>query len=389
MRVLVLNSGSSSIKYKLFNMAKERVLAEGHIADIGGEGLDASGRRRALDHDEGLELVFAAITADPGFESNHVDAIGHRVVHGGSAFTEPAIVDDAVCAAIEAYASLAPLHNPANLKGIKAAQRLQSGVPQVAVFDTAFHQTIPPVASTYPLPQALAGRHSIRRFGFHGTSCAWALSAVAAHLGCQPGSLNVIIAHLGAGASVTAIHAGRSVDTSMGLSPLEGVMMQTRAGDLDPAILLLLLRSGMSIDEVDGLLNHNAGVKGVAGDADMLAVEKRAEAGDRDAILAREIYVHRARKYIGAYAGLAWPLDALIFTGGVGENDAWVRLEICRGLPQLGLVVDEGRNAGRSDAPVRCIGSAGGGTEIIVVRADEELQIARETAAAVGSGRGL
>ncbi|MCC6983123.1 MAG: acetate/propionate family kinase [Bauldia sp.] len=381
MRILVLNSGSSSIRYKLFDMRDERILSEGHIENIGGAG---AGGPRARDHDEGLEMAFAAIAADPVFGGDPIDAIGHRVVHGGPDFSRTVIVDDHVCAAIETNSVLAPLHNPPNLKGIRAAQHLKPGVPQVAVFDTAFHQTMPEAASTYPLPPSLSRRHGIRRYGFHGTSCAWALGAVAGYLGRPPATLNLIIAHLGAGASITAVQGGRSVDTSMGLSPLEGVMMQTRAGDIDPAIALILSRDGVDVAEIDRLLNYDSGVKGIAGEADMLTVAKRAEGGDSSARLAREMYVHRACKYIGGYAGLAWPPDALVFTGGVGENDCWIRREISRSLPQLGLLIDDERNERTAEEPVRSIGT-GKGIDTLIVKANEELQIAREAMALIGN----
>ncbi len=384
LRVLVLNSGSSSIKYKLFDMTGEAVLAKGLIANIGEA--STTGAPHVADHEDGLGVAFAAIASLPAGVGDHVDAIGHRVVHGGATFAAPVIVDDAVCAAIAADVVLAPLHNPANLKGIEAARRLRPLVPQVAVFDTAFHRTMPPVASTYPLPRDLAERHGIRRYGFHGTSCAWSLAAVAAYIGRPAQGLNLIVAHLGAGASVTAIRAGQSVDTSMGLTPLEGVMMQTRSGDLDPAIVLQLLRAGMTADEVDHILNRELGVKGISGDGDMLNVARRSEAGDTGAIFARQMYAYRVAKYVSAYARLAWPLDGLVFTGGVGENDARMRAEICSGLPQLGVGLDPDRNSGPSTGTVRRI-SSDGDPDVLVVRADEELQIARETASVVSKSR--
>lgn len=375
MRVLVLNSGSSTIKYKLFEMDGERVLASGQIAGLDENDMGSAARN----HDEALD----AITSELGTEGDDIDAIGHRVVHGGADFSAPAIVDDAVLTAIEANAVLAPLHNPPALHGIQATRRLRPDVPQVAVFDTAFHRTIPPPASTYPLPDALAQAHGLHRYGFHGTSCAWSVAAASEHFARRPGSLNLIIAHLGAGASITAVKGGRSVDTSMGVSPLEGVMMQTRSGDMDPSIVLMLLRSGKGADEIEDILNHQSGVKAISGDADMLTVAERAEAGAPDATLARAMYVHRIRKYIGGYAGLVWPLDALIFTGGIGENDAWIRRAVCEGLPQLGLVLDEKHNEATSDITVRSLHASGSRVDVLVVRADEELQIARDTVTAV------
>jgi acetate kinase len=382
MRVLVLNSGSSSIKYKLFDMSNEAVLAKGLIADIGGNQSPSQGDDNA-GYDRGLAAIFDAIATMP--EGGHVDAIGHRVVHGGSDFAAPALVHDAVSAAIAENADLAPLHNPANLKGIEAARRLQPNVPQVAVFDTAFHRTIPPVAATYPLPGDITRRHRIHRYGFHGTSCAWSLAAVAAYLGRPSASLNLIVAHLGAGASVTAIRAGQSVDTSMGLTPLEGVMMQTRAGDIDPAIVLQLTRAGLTAEEIDRILNHESGVKAISGEADMLTVAQRSGEGDVDAAFAREMYAYRIRKYVGAYAGAVWPLDALVFTGGIGENDAAIRSLVCDGLPQLGFGLAEDKNGRASSGTVRSVGGGNRGPEVLVVRANEELQIAREAAALLRS----
>lgn len=379
MRVLVLNSGSSSIKYKLFDMDGEAVLAKGAIAGIGGKA-SSSGAMHAKDHSEGLALAFDAIaTAHTG----HIDAIGHRVVHGGPAYSAPVPIDDDVCRAIGDNAPFAPLHNPPNLLGIEAARRLRPGTPQIAVFDTAFHRTLPPVAATYALPRELSGRHGIRRYGFHGTSCSWSLGAAAAFLDRRKADLNLIVAHLGAGASVTAIRGGISVDTSMGLSTLEGLMMQTRAGDLDPAIPILLLREGMTADELDRVLNRESGVKGIAGEADMLTVAQRAASGDADAAFARQMYAYRAGKQIGAYASVVWPLDALVFTGGVGENDAGIREAICASLPQLGLILDQAANRRPQEERVRSIRSGGAGPEILIVEADEELEIARETVAVV------
>lgn len=387
MYVLVVNSGSSSIKYQLFDMRDEQVLAKGLIANItpaGSAAIPAKNEAAAKpvkDHEAGLKEVFAALeTASVGPRGRAFDAIGHRVVHGGPEFDAPILIDDAVCAAIAAQSVLAPLHNPANLAGILAARRHQRDLPQVAVFDTAFHHGMPVVAATYALPQAIACQHRIRRYGFHGTNCAWCLAASAAHLQRDPASLNIIVAHLGAGASVTAVRAGRSADTSMGMTPLEGLMMQTRSGDIDPGILLQLLRAGLNPAELDHLLNFRSGVMGICGEADMLAVARRSLTGDPDATLARDMYCYRAAKYIGAYAGTVWPLDALVFTGGVGENDAWVRTRICDGLQQLGLRLDPALNAMPAEN-LRSIRGSGAGAEILVVPANEELQIARETVA--------
>lgn len=339
MRILVLNSGSSSIKYQLIDMEDESVPLRGNV-----EGLDRDGG-----HAQGIEKVFSSLG------NEKPDAIGHRVVHGGRAFTKPALVDQAVCEAIAAQIPLAPLHNPANLAGISAALERLPGVPQVAVFDTAFHHTLSELASQYPLPAELTQKHGIRRYGFHGTSCAWALSESSRQLGQRPRKLNLIVAHLGAGASVTAIREGLSVETSMGMTPLEGVMMQTRSGSIDPGVLVQLLRTGMSVDELDELLNHGSGMKGVTGEADMKTVAARAAQGDELAVFARGMYCDRMAKQIGAFAGSAWPLHALVFTGGIGENDAGVREGVLSRLSYLTIPV------------------------VLVVAANEELQIARET----------
>jgi acetate kinase len=366
MRILVLNSGSSTVKYQLIDMDGERVLARGVVEGAG-----------AAHREQDVEAVFAQLPpAAP-------DAVGHRVVHGGSAFSRPVVADDAVCAAIEALTPLAPLHNPANLAGIRAARRRLPGVPHVAVFDTAFHHGMPAVACTYAIPPDVARQHGIRRYGFHGTNCAWCLAAAADHLGRREDSLNLIVAHLGAGASVTAIRAGRSVDTSMGMTPLEGVMMQTRSGDIDPAALIHLLRAGTGVDELDELLNHRSGVKALCGEADMRAVRARSAAGDGEAVFAREMYCYRIARYVSAYAGLAWPLDALVFTAGIGENDAGVRAGVCGRLAHLGIRIDAGANDAPGDG-VQSLREGSSGPDILVVPANEELEIARETQALLG-----
>ncbi|MGD0024413.1 MAG: acetate/propionate family kinase [Xanthobacteraceae bacterium] len=390
MHVLVVNSGSSSIKYQLFDMRGEQVLAKGLIANIAPEesvtaaATEAPAPRHVKNHEEGLKELFTAIeSAGAARKGWRLDAIGHRVVHGGPRFDAPVIIDDAVCQAIGEQAILAPLHNPANLAGILAARRHQPELPQVAVFDTAFHHGMPAIASTYALPRPLARQHGIRRYGFHGTNCAWSLAAAASYLKRDAESLNIIVAHLGAGASVTAIRAGRSVDTSMGMSPLEGLMMQTRCGDIDPAILLQLLRSGLSLAELDHQLNFHSGVMGICGEGDMLTVARRSLAGDRDAMFAREMYAYRASKYISGYAGIVWPLDALVFTAGIGENDSWVRAAVCRQLRHLGIKLDPALNDLAPTRDVRSVRAGPSEVDVLVVPANEELQIARETVATV------
>ena len=391
MRVLVVNSGSSSIKYQLLEMATEQVVAKGLIAHLTLDPPSSASAAPAAaphkNHAAGLEELFATLdAAGAGPKAGAIAAIGHRIVHGGARFAAPTLIDDAVCEAIAAQSVLAPLHNPANLAGILAARQRLPDVPQVAVFDTAFHHGIPAVAATYALPPSVARAHGIRRYGFHGTNCAWCLAAAADHFGRPPGELNLIVAHLGAGASVTAIRAGRSIDTSMGMTPLEGLMMQTRSGDIDPAVPLLLLRNGMSAAEIDQLLNFRSGVGGICGESDMLTVARRSLAGDPDASFARDMYGYRAAKYIGAYAGLVWPLDALVFTAGVGENDARIRAQICARLPQLGITLDPALN--EASAPrLRAIGAPDSRTAVLVIPANEELQIARETVSVLAAAR--
>lgn len=327
-------------------------------------------------HADAFAMVLAELRLQPGEGPR---AVAHRVVHGGE-LAAATIVDDAVEAAIEASAVFAPAHNPAALAGIRVARQHFPDAVHVAVFDTAFHAGLPEVARIYPLPGGLSvGGLPVRRYGFHGINCAWCLGEVTAFLGRPAGTLNLIVAHLGSGASVSAIRDGRSVDTSMGMTPLEGVMMQRRSGDIDPAIVIHLARAGQSPDDIETLLNERAGVFAVAGEAEIARVAARAREGDANAALARAMYAYRMAKYIGAYAGAVWPLDAIVFTAGVGENDADIRSDICRALPQLGIELDAAANGLANGAVTRRI-SAGGGPAVLVVPANEELQMARETA---------
>lgn len=366
-RVLVLNSGSSSVKYRL--LSGEERLASGMVDRIGEAGSPAA------DHGAALKAV-AAELADGGFglDSPELTAIGHRVVHGGTTFTEPTLITEEVIKKIEELVPLAPLHNPANLAGIEVARRLRPDLPQVAVFDTAFHSTISPAAATYAIDRELAERLNIRRYGFHGTSHAY-VSREAARAVDRPMG-NVIVLHLGNGASASAVSAGRCLDTSMGMTPLEGLVMGTRSGDLDPAVVLYLGRTGgMSPDEIDALLNRRGGMLGLCGDNDMRAVEKRLAAGDPDARLAFSVYCHRLRKYVGAYYAVLGTVDVIAFTGGVGENSSLVRETALAGLEALGIVVDPVRNR-RGD---RLISTDGAAVRVAVIPTDEELEIARQT----------
>ncbi|QIQ02616.1 acetate kinase [Streptomyces liangshanensis] len=395
-RVLVLNSGSSSLKYQLLDMADASRLAVGLVERIGEADprlvhTPRSGGKRErtggfADHAAALAAVSEELAADGlGLDSPALAAFGHRVVHGGSRFGEPVVVDDGVEAEIERLVPLAPLHNPANLTGIRTARELRPDLPQVAVFDTAFHRTMPEYAARYAIDVATADEHLIRRYGFHGTSHAYVSRKCAALLGKDPADVNVIVLHLGNGASASAVAGGRCVDTSMGMTPLEGLVMGTRSGDIDPAVPLHLQRAaGMSVDETDELLNKRSGLTGLCGDNDMREILRRSDAGDQRARLAFDVYIHRLKKYIGAYAAVLGRVDAVAFTAGVGENAAAVREAAVAGLEPLGLSVDPERNTVRSDEP-RIISQDGARVVVAVVPTDEELEIAQQTFALVGT----
>ncbi|MFJ9248334.1 acetate kinase [Streptomyces sp. NPDC101776] len=395
-RVLVLNSGSSSVKYQLLDMRDGERLALGLVERIGEETSRlkhtcvTTGAARELiapiaDHEAALKAVAEQLAADGlGLDSPELAAIGHRVVHGGQAFTAPTVIDDAVLAEIERLIPVAPLHNPANLVGIRTAMALRPDLPQVAVFDTAFHTTMPESAARYAIDVATADAYRIRRYGFHGTSHAYVSRATARLLGKAPEDVNVIVLHLGNGASASAVEKGRCVETSMGLTPLEGLVMGTRSGDLDPAVIFHLMRVGeMSTDEIDTLLNKKSGLIGLCGDNDMREIRRRIDEGDEQAELAFDIYIHRLKKYIGAYCAVLGRVDAVAFTAGVGENASAVREAAVAGLELLGLEVDGALNAVRSDEP-RLISPASGRVAVAVVPTDEELEIATQTYALVG-----
>ena len=396
-RVLVLNSGSSSVKYQLLDMAAGTRLAVGLVERIGEETsrfkhscLTTGAVRESTgpipDHEAALKAVAEELTKDQlGLDSPELAAIGHRVVHGGLIFTEPTVIDDAVLAEIERLIPVAPLHNPANLVGIRTAMALRPDLPQVAVFDTAFHTTMPESAARYAIDVATADAYRIRRYGFHGTSHAYVSRATAELLGKAPEDVNVIVLHLGNGASASAVAGGRCVDTSMGLTPLEGLVMGTRSGDVDPAVIFHLMRvGGMSTDEIDTLLNKKSGLIGLCGDNDMREIRRRIDEGDEQAELAFDIYIHRLKKYIGAYCAVLGKVDAVAFTAGVGENAGAVREAAVAGLELLGLEVDGALNAVRSDEP-RLISPASGRVAVAVVPTDEELEIATQTYALVGN----
>ncbi|MCF3962337.1 acetate kinase [Streptomyces fuscigenes] len=391
-RVLVLNSGSSSVKYQLLDMAGDERLAAGLVERIGERTsrlvhtpLASGGERREhtgriADHGEALRALSRELARDGlGLDSRELVAVGHRVVHGGPRFTEPTLIDDDVLAEIEKLVPLAPLHNPANITGIRTARELRPDLPQVAVFDTAFHASMPEHAFRYAIDTSVADAHLVRRYGFHGTSHAYVSRRAAQLLGRAPEDTNVIVLHLGNGASASAVAGGRCLDTSMGLTPLEGLVMGTRSGDLDPAVVFHLARvAGMSVDAVDELLNKKSGLVGLCGDNDMREIRRRVDEGDRAAELAFAIYIHRLRKYIGAYFAVLGRVDAVVFTAGVGENAAEVREAAVAGLEGFGLAVDGRRNTLRSQEP-RLVSPDGSRVAVAVVPTDEEREIARQT----------
>ena len=391
-QVLVINSGSSSLKYQLIDPETGEWAAKGLVERIGESGsrLHHQAREGAAvdrelplpDHAAALALVLDQLRA-AGTDLDALVAVGHRVVHGGSAFRRPVVVDDEVIDVIEQMSPLAPLHNPAGLLGIRVMRDLLPDVPQVAVFDTAFHATMPPEAYTYAIPVDVAREQQIRRYGFHGSSYAYVTRRAAAFLGVPEDRVNLIICHLGNGASMAAVRNGRSIDTTMGMTPLEGLVMGTRSGDIDPGVLFHLMdHAGMTPAELDRMLNKGSGLKGLAGHQDMREVRARADDGDQEARLALDVYAYRIRAYIGAYLALLSRLDALVFTAGIGENDAELRREVCEPLVHLGLHVDATRNQA-DQGGTRAIDDGAGGTRILVVPTNEEAEIAREAAAAV------
>lgn len=368
MTILVLNCGSSSVKYRLFDGAA--TLAKGLIERIGEPGGDAA------DHGAALRHVMATVDLDG------LDAVGHRVVHGGSEFAKATVVDDKVAAAIERLIPLAPLHNPAALSGIAVARKLLPEVPQVAVFDTAFHQSIAPEGVTYAIDAALADRWQIRRYGFHGTSHAYVARQTAGLLGLPSTAAKVITLHLGNGASACAVDGGRSVATSMGMSPLAGLVMGTRSGDLDPTVIFHLHRvAGLPIEEIERSLTRGSGLQGLTGENDMRAVQRRRAAGDPAAALAFDVYCRRIKEYVGMYLAVLGRVDAITFTAGVGENSPKVRAASLAGLSALGITIDEGRNE-RGD---QIISPDGAPVPVCVVPTDEELEIAEQVTAELQS----
>ncbi|MGK4583040.1 acetate/propionate family kinase [Kitasatospora sp. HPMI-4] len=388
-RVLVLNAGSSSVKYQLIDMLDGSRLASGlaeRIGEPGGrlvhtprDGVKREVRQVFPDHAAALKAVAEELTADGvGLDSPELAAIGHRVVHGGKRFTAPTLITDEVLTEIRRLIPVAPLHNPANITGIEVARHLRPDLPQVAVFDTAFHAGMPEYAARYAIDKAVADQHRVRRYGFHGTSHQYVSRATAALLGKDPAEVNVIVLHLGNGGSASAVAGGVCVDTSMGLTPLEGLVMGTRSGDVDPGVVFHLHRvGGLSIDEIDDLLNRRSGLLGLCGDNDMREIMRRAQEGDADARLAFDTYIHRLRKYIGGYYAVLGRVDAIAFTAGVGENAAPVRAAATAGLEELGIAVDAELNSVRS-GEARVISPAYSRVTVAVVPTDEELEIARQ-----------
>ena len=381
MLVLVINSGSSSLKYQLRDVAAGDVLTEGLVERIGMPAPDG-GAPAVADHAAALEQVDAALHAVLGDRA--IDAVGHRVVHGGERFAEPVLVDNEITRAIERLNPLAPLHNPANVLGIRAIAEKWPDMPQVAVFDTAFHRTLPEHAWRYAVPEWLYTRHGIRRYGFHGTSHQYVAQQAAGLLGLAGNGFDGVILHLGNGASATAIQAGRSVDTSMGFTPLEGLVMGTRSGDLDPSILVFLARQGHSADEIDELLNRESGLKALAGSNDMRTVVEAAEAGDARAAVALDVTAYRLAKYVGAYHVAVGGAKALVFTAGIGENSWQFRARVAERLGALGVELDGEANLVRSKEP-RVISTPGSRIPVLVIPTDEERAIAEATAAVVNS----
>jgi acetate kinase len=371
MTVLVLNSGSSSVKYAVIDPDSGEMLTDGIVERIG--------ESEVPDHAAAMQVVFDEL-------SDHmagIAAVGHRVVHGGPDLYQPTLIDDAIIAALEELAPLAPLHNPPAVLGIRVARDALGDLPHIAVFDTAFFHDLPPAAATYAIDRDVARQWRIRRYGFHGTSHQYVSEQAAQFLGTPVESLNQIVLHLGNGASASAIAAGKPVDTSMGLTPMEGLVMGTRSGDVDPGILTYLARTAeMSVEDIETMLNKRSGVLGLGGSIDFRKLHKSIESGDAAAQLAYDVYIHRLRRYIGAYLAVLGNTDVITFTAGVGENDAAVRRDALAGLAGLGIELDARRNES-GDKAARRISSDGSRTMVLVVPTDEELAIARACASLI------
>ncbi|WP_324649653.1 acetate kinase [Georgenia sp. H159] len=387
--VLVINSGSSSIKYQLIEPDEGTVVASGLVERIGEgsghlrhtyRGKDTTLAEPVPDHGAGLRRVLELFAeVGPDLASAGIVAVGHRVVQGGARYSGPVLVDEKVLADIEELIPLGPLHNPANLRGIEVARELLPDVPHVAVFDTAFFSELPDSAATYALDREVATRYRVRRYGAHGTSHQYVSRTAAEVVGRPLAELRQIVLHLGNGASASAVVGGRAVDTSMGMTPLEGLVMGTRTGDIDPAVIFHLHRNaGMGVDEIDDLFNRRSGLKGLAGHNDVREIHRLVAEGDAAARLALDVYSHRLRKYIGAYAAVMGGLDVLTFTAGIGENDDIVRSEALAGLEFLGIELDPERNAGRVKEP-KVVSTDSSAVTVLVVPTREEQEIAQQT----------
>ncbi|WP_448860629.1 acetate/propionate family kinase [Clostridium sp.] len=395
MNILVINCGSSSLKYQLINSETEGVLAKGLCERIGIDGMltyqPEGGEKEKSEiamptHTEAINAVLTALTNEKSGvikSLSEVGAVGHRVVHGGEKFTSSCLINDDSMKAIEECNDLAPLHNPANLIGIRACQELMPGVPMVAVFDTAFHQTMPDVAYTYGIPYEYYEKYKVRRYGFHGTSHSYVSKRTAEIVGKPYDQMKIIVCHLGNGASISAVNCGKSVDTSMGLTPLEGLVMGTRSGDLDPAIIDFVgKKEGLSLDEMNEVLNKKSGMLGISGvSSDGRDLEAAAESGNKRAQLALDVFDYRVIKYIGAYAAAMNGVDAIAFTAGIGENNIKMRKDVCSSLTYLGVKLDEEKNNVRGEE--RIISADDSKVQVLLVPTNEELAIARETLALV------
>ena len=392
MKILVLNCGSSSIKYALYDMDTKKVLASGGAERVGLDGAFVkvklpNGEKKTIMHDipehtEGVKFIFSLLT-DPEIgaikDLKEINSVGHRMVHGGEKFNKSVLLDDEVLKVFEECSDLAPLHNPANLKGVNAVKELMPGLPQVGVFDTAFHQTMPPKAFMYAIPYELYEKYGIRRYGFHGTSHRYVSARACEFLGLDPEKTKMITCHVGNGGSIAAVKNGKCIDTSMGLTPLEGLVMGTRAGDIDGgAVLYIEKKLGLDADGMSNLLNKKSGVAGLTGgSSDMRDVETAAREGNDRARLAQDMYFYRIKKYIGSYAAAMGGVDVIVFTAGVGENQTSMRSEVCKDMEFLGVKFDEVRNMVRGEEAI--ISADDSKVKVVVIPTDEELMIATDT----------
>ena len=396
MKILVLNCGSSSIKYALYNMDDNSVMTSGGAERVGLDGAFvkvklANGEKKQIMHDipehtEGVKFIFSLLT-DPEIgvikSLDEIDAVGHRMVHGGEKFAESVIITPEVIEAFEAVSDLAPLHNPANMKGVNAVSELMPGLPQVGVFDTAFHQTMPAKAYMYAVPWELYEKYGVRRYGFHGTSHRYVSKRACEYLGIPQQGCKMVTAHIGNGGSLAAVVDGKCVDTSMGLTPLEGVMMGTRSGDIDGgAVTFIQKKLGLDADGISNLLNKKSGVQGLCGYSDMRDVESAAKSGDQKALVAQQSYFYRIKKYIGAYAAAMGGIDVLVFTAGVGENQSIMREKSCEGLEFMGIKIDKDVN-NQIHGKEAIISTPDSKVKVVVIPTDEELMIATDTMALV------